>query len=283
MKPITFVILYLACAASLFAQSVVGGRIVAMGGYGAALSWDPAAIYANPATANSDGEMQLEFFATDTSATFPESWGIVVRRPSDSEAMSAGLMFMRRMIKPDTSEIRSSQVLFALTDKLYGFPIGGAAKVVWEQRYPGGKWVSGLGMDFGFLLSLGSIRLGGAAKNVVGMKTLSETGRYEVGAAYKISTFLLTSGAASRNLYTAAMVDQMKKNWGYGLDWSVSEHASVRVGRYMQGGRHGESYGAALATSDNGIIVGYAVRRFKDVPDNWTHWLTYTYTATGNN
>ncbi len=264
---------------SAFAQPVVGGRIVAMGAHAAALSIDPSAIYYNPATAASDGQMQIEAFATDSTAMWPTTWGVAVRKPGETGSSAVGLMFLRRKITVDTSEVRSSQAIFALTDKKFGLPIGAGAKLIWEQNGKGHGWVYGFSLDVGFLLPLGNFRIGGAARNLCGMRTITEPRKFEAGVALQLTDLLVTAGSSTQDLVGKHMISQGKKTWGYGLNYQLLDNTAVRIGRFMEQGHIGETAGAAYSTESTGLVLGYSIRRFSDDPSNVSHWISYTYTA----
>ncbi len=250
-----------------------------MGGHAGALSSDPAAIYANPATAGGIGTMQIETFVTDTAVRLPDTWGIALRNPPQDQKGGIGILFLRHLLLVDSNQIRSTQLDLAITDKRIGFPVGAGLKIVGEQPGLGKRWTYGFSLDLGFLISLGGLEFGGAAKDVMGMRILSEPRRFEAGAAYQINDFSFTAGMGTQEMSARTALYQAKRTWGYGLEWHALDNALIRGGKFMEQGRQGESMGLGYTTTENGVIIAYSARRFTDDPKNITHWLSYTFSA----
>lgn len=250
-----------------------------MGGYTSALSMDVSSIYHNPALASLDGKLQIEFFGVDSSFGLPDTWGVFARKPKDSETTGAGIFYYRYTQFLDTTYLRSNQFAFAFSDDKWGLFLGVTGKLLWEKYDYQSKFRTGFTMDLGLLVPIHKLRIGLSAKNLVGMKSFSEPKRYEGGVSFHHKFFTLTCGSSSLSNSLRTFRSEISTNWGYGGEFRFLEHGVIRAGRGKSFGRVTESIGTGYATKDEGILISYSLRRFRDDPNQWSHWISYTTSA----
>lgn len=271
-----FVFMVLPC----YSQQITGTRDASMGGYTSALSMDVSSIYHNPANAAMDGRLQIEFFATDSTFSLPQNWGIFARKPKDSESNAAGIYFYHFWYPVDSTGLQSNQLGLSISDDQWGITVGGTGKVLWEKYDYQPKFRTGFLLDLGFLIPVWKFRFGFSAKNIIGMKSRSEPKRYESGVSFHTKMFTLTSGVSSLSNSLRTFQNEISTNWGYGFEFRmIPGNFYLRCGRSMVLGQFVETYGLAYATENEGIILSYSIRRFQNDRGKISHWIGYTTSA----
>ncbi|MCX7834692.1 MAG: hypothetical protein N2450_01325 [bacterium] len=258
---------------------IAGARDAAMGGFTSALSMDVSSVYHNPANAAMDGQLQIEFFATDSSFSLPNSWGITARKPKDSETNAAAIFFYHFWNLKDSIGLQSNQLGFCFSDDQWGITVGCTGKLLWEKWDTKDRFRTGFTCDLGTLIPISNFRFGLSAKNLLGMKCLSEAKRYEVGASFHKKFVTLSTGVSSLTNSMRTFRNEIATNWGYGCEIRILETGYFRVGRSMVLGKFVETYGIAYSTAKEGLVLSYSVRRFQGESNHFSHWISYTTSA----